>query len=53
MRVYVQADNLFLVTKYPLLDPEVNISLSPTTMGEDFLMSPQPRTINFGVNLNF
>ncbi len=53
MRVYVQADNLFLITNYPLLDPEVNISLSPTTMGEDFLLPPQPRTINFGVNLNF
>lgn len=53
MRVYVQADNLFLLTNYPLLDPEVNISMSPSTMGEDFLLPPQPRTFNFGVNLNF
>lgn len=53
MRLYVQADNLFLWTKYPLLDPEVNISLSPTTMGEDFLMAPQPRSFNFGVNFSF
>lgn len=53
MRVYIQADNLYLFTNYPLLDPEVNISLSPSTMGEDFLMPPQPRTLNFGINLTF
>lgn len=53
MRVYVQADNPLLLTSYPLLDPEVNISLSPSTMGEDFLLLPQPRTFIIGVNIGF
>jgi len=51
-RIYLQADNLFLLTKYPLLDPEVNVSLNPSTMGDDFLMLPQPRTFSFGININ-
>lgn len=50
-RLYVQADNLFVLTKYPLLDPEVSVSLSPVTMGYDFLLPSQPTVINFGVNL--
>ncbi len=53
MRVYVQADNLFLLTKYSGLDPEVSSNMNPLFIGEDNLVLPQPRTINFGVNLNF
>lgn len=53
LRIYVQADNLFLLTEYPLLDPEVNVSMNAARMGEDFLLLPQPRTFIFGVNLNF
>ena len=53
LRVYVQADNLFIITPYPLLDPEVNVSLSATTMGYDFLYPSQPRTFTVGLNLKF
>lgn len=53
LRVYFQADNLYLFTKYPLLDPEVSTSLSSTTFGQDFMLSPQPQSINFGANINF
>lgn len=50
-RFYVQGDNLFLITKYPLLDPEVSVNLSPANMGYDFLLPSQPVAINLGVNI--
>jgi TonB-linked SusC/RagA family outer membrane protein len=53
VRVYFQVDNLFLLTRFPMLDPEVNISLAANAMGQDFLLPPQPRSFNFGVNLQF
>ena len=53
LRLYVQADNLFIITPYPLLDPEVNVSLSATNMGYDFLYPSQPRTFTVGLNLKF
>lgn len=53
LRVYAQADNLWLWTKYSGLDPEVSSNLDPRFIGEDNLVLPQPRTINFGINLNF
>ena len=54
MRVYASAQNLFTFTNYSGLDPEVNtFSGSNTALGTDFLTFPQPRTITFGVNLNF
>lgn len=53
LRFFVQADNLFIVTPYPLLDPEVNVSLSAMNMGYDFLYPSQPRTFTFGLNLKF
>jgi hypothetical protein len=53
LRVYAQADNLWLWTKYSGMDPEVSSNLDPRFIGEDNLVLPQPRTINFGINLNF
>lgn len=53
LRFFVQADNLFIITPYPLLDPEVNVSLSAMNMGYDFLYPSQPRTFTFGLNLKF
>ena len=53
LRFYVQVDNLFIVTPYPLLDPEVNVSLSAMNMGYDFLYPSQPRTFSLGLNLKF
>ena len=53
LRIYFQADTLFVLTKWPYLDPEVNVSLSATNMGYDYLYPSQPRTFTIGVNLKF
>ena len=52
-RIYLQGDNLFLLTKYPGWDPEVSANLDPRFFGVDNLSVPQPRTYTFGVNLTF
>ena len=55
MRVYVSGQNLLTFTKYPYWDPEVNADDfdSNIAKGNDFYTPPQPRTILFGVNINF
>ncbi|HEY4287232.1 MAG TPA: TonB-dependent receptor [Puia sp.] len=53
LRVYVQADNLCLLTRYSGIDPEVNDNLDPKFMGDDNLVMPQPRIIMAGLNLTF
>lgn len=54
LRVYAAAQNLFTITDYSGLDPEVNtFSGSNTALGTDFLTFPQARTITFGVNIGF
>lgn len=53
MRVYFQADNLFIITRWPFLDPEVNVSLDATQMGYDYLYLGQPRTFTIGANIKF
>ncbi|QJX45800.1 TonB-dependent receptor [Hymenobacter taeanensis] len=52
LRIYAQAQNLVTFTNYSGLDPEVNtFSGSSISLGTDFLVYPQARTITFGVNL--
>ena len=51
-RVYFTATNLFTLTKYTGLNPEVSIS-SSTTPGVDNGSYPISRTYTFGVNLTF
>jgi TonB-linked SusC/RagA family outer membrane protein len=53
LRVFVNAYNLFLITKYPGWDPEVNADYQASNInrGVDFYSAPQPRTITFGVNV--
>lgn len=53
LRIYFQADNLFVITEWPYLDPEVTVSTSASTMGYDWLNPSQPRTFTLGVNLKF
>jgi TonB-linked SusC/RagA family outer membrane protein len=48
LRVYVQAQNVFTVTKYTGLDPETS-----TRRGADFDGMPQQRTITVGANISF
>lgn len=52
MRLYVTAQNLFVITKFKGLDPEVNMSgLAPGVLETVFV--PKARTYSFGVDLNF
>lgn len=54
IRAYVQATNLFTITKYNGLDPEVNSqSNNQNTTGYDWATVPQPKTIQVGINVNF
>lgn len=53
LRIYFQADNLFVASPFPYLDPEVNQSLEATKMGVDTMWIPQPRSFTFGINLKF
>ena len=60
LRVFINAFNLFLITKYKGWDPEVNTDYLATdangvqnniNIGNDFYTAPQPRTITFGLNV--
>lgn len=53
LRLYLQADNLFILTKWPYLDPEVSYNNNPATRGLDWLNPGQPRTFSFGLNIKF
>ncbi|MDX9883336.1 MAG: TonB-dependent receptor [Prolixibacteraceae bacterium] len=53
LRMYCQADNLLLLTKYSGYDPEVSSDLDPSKFGMDRFNIPAPRTISFGVNVGF
>jgi len=53
-RVYVAASNLFTVTKYTGLDPEVSqITDTFTAPGVDQGVYPSPRQFLFGINVGF
>lgn len=54
--IYATAQNLFCLTGYKGLDPEVNSEISGSgvaPMGIDYLSYPKARTFSFGVNLSF
>jgi iron complex outermembrane receptor protein len=52
-RLYVSADNLFLITGYSGLDPEVYSGTGLAVRGIDYLVYPHPRTITGGLRLLF
>jgi iron complex outermembrane receptor protein len=55
-RVYVTAQNLFCLTHYTGLDPEVNSEISSTgiaPLGVDYLSYPKSRTFSLGINVSF
>jgi iron complex outermembrane receptor protein len=55
-RVYVSAQNLFVITAYKGLDPEVNSEISSTgvaPLGIDYLSYPKARTYTLGINVSF
>jgi hypothetical protein len=53
LRVYLQADNLYVFTPWPYLDPEVSVSSNAATYGYDWLNPGQPRTFSLGFNIKF
>jgi TonB-linked SusC/RagA family outer membrane protein len=55
LRIYVQAQNLWVFTSYYGFDPEVssNGGAADKTAGVDYAAYPPARTITFGVNFNF
>jgi TonB-dependent starch-binding outer membrane protein SusC len=60
LRFYVNGQNLFLITSYSGLDPEVSSSPADAqllnqlpTAGIDYAAYPRPRTITIGLNASF
>jgi hypothetical protein len=54
LRVYVQAANLFTVTPYSGLDPEINSQSGvQNSKNIDWATVPQPRTFQVGVTVGF
>lgn len=53
LRIYFQADNLYVFTPWPYLDPEVSVSSNAATYGYDWLNPGQPRTFSLGFNIKF
>lgn len=52
--VYVGAQNLFTITKYPGMDPEIGYGAGQGWVsGIDLGFYPSPRTYMVGINLNF
>ncbi|WP_247649206.1 TonB-dependent receptor [Lutibacter sp. B1] len=54
LRFYVTANNVFIITDYSGLDPEVSTRRkTPLTPGVDYSPFPRSRQVVFGLNLNF
>jgi TonB-linked SusC/RagA family outer membrane protein len=52
LRVYATGQNVFTITDYSGLDPEINtFDGSNTALGTDFFVYPQARSFVFGVNI--
>jgi len=51
VRFYFAGTNLWLLTKYTGPDPEANVTSIQTIQGLDLGTPPQPRTVQFGVNV--
>lgn len=53
LRIYVQGENVFLLSKYAGWDPEVSLNLDPRFYGYDDHCVPQPRIYKIGLNITF
>ncbi|HMI60841.1 MAG TPA: hypothetical protein VK518_08035, partial [Puia sp.] len=54
LKAYVSAQNLFVITKYQGLDPEVgSLNQNPILQNIDYGRYPSPRVITFGLNAEF
>lgn len=52
-RIYTQVQNAFTFTKYDGMDPEIGYGTDGWVSGIDIGYYPRPRTVLFGVNLQF
>jgi TonB-dependent starch-binding outer membrane protein SusC len=53
-KIYVSAQNLWTLTNYSGMDPDVNFAGSSNRyIGTDFFTYPQARTITVGISTNF
>ncbi|ASZ10677.1 TonB-dependent receptor [Chitinophaga pendula] len=50
-RIYVASNNLFVITKYPGIDPEVKVDGNKRYIDRNYY--PKTRSFSFGVNVNF
>lgn len=53
LRVYVSADNLFVLTRYSGYDPEVSMNRSALMPGLDYGAYPKSKIFTFGVEVKF
>ena len=53
VRFYASVSNLFTLTSYSGYDPEAASGTDAKTFGIDNLVTPQPRSVLFGFNLQF
>ena len=56
LRFFVSGQNLFVITGYSGLDPEVDVNKSIDdipSLGIDYTMYPRPRIFTFGLNASF
>jgi hypothetical protein len=51
VRFYFVGTNLWLLTKYTGPDPEANVTSIQTIQGLDLGTPPQPRAVQFGINI--
>ena len=52
-RVFIQGENLALISKYRGWDPEISTSLDPSLIGIDLYGVPSPRIYKLGVSVSF
>ena len=53
LKVYFSADNLFILSPYRYIDPEVTTSMDAAKFGTDCMWLPEPRTFSFGIKARF
>ena len=53
LRLYLSGQNVFTITDYSGLDPELGLTQGNLQQNVDFAQFPQARTLLLGVNINF
>jgi hypothetical protein len=53
LRIYFSANNLFTLTNYSGLDPEIGATAGAASIGIDRGLYPQAKSYMFGINVTF